>query len=244
MEPSWAVNIIAALLWLHGCSMLHAAELRSAEWDSHVLNSTQPSQILPWLFPAAPFADDLASAEFTLVEASLTLPCWVNGSLVAPNDIQVVIVPEDWVMEGFLPTLSDLYHPTIVDDLCDLFTFTNIDPNYVVGCQDFNRVDVSQWIRVFYDVESPVSEDLVDVQNWNESCCRPGAVSWTVNVSRLMRIWLAKRDPWSRRNATLPLLIFFKRSSPGPYPSKSFPGQRAQLNVTYWMDSKWHRVRP
>ena len=221
--------------------------LGSVVWNSQVFRLEQSSQIVPLLFSSPEFVEDLASAEFTLINASLTLPCSVNVSstrfafrskeMAASGGTEVFILPEDWIT--FLPAIMDVNVTVLVEGICDLFYYSVIEFEQVPGCQDWSRMEAWQRLRIFYDIGFPIGHTL-DPRSWSRQCLTSsGSVvygRWTVDISRLIRIWLAKRDPWARRNATLPLMILFKQTTLDPSDPNS--GIQAQLHFNYWMDSK------
>ena len=172
--------------------------------------------------------------DFSLLHASLSVPCSLvmsnespQSSVVVLSTPSVFVLPEEWI--NLLPTLTyAVYQRGSADvfNLCHLFHDDEID--LVPGCQDWSRIEAWKRLRIFYDLPFP----LGPIRQPHQQCTNG---SWTVDASSMMRQWMAQRPPWTRFNATLPIAILTDR---GSRPSAGLSGLEAQLELTYWMDSK------
>lgn len=214
---------------------------RTVTWSSAPTSLDPWRQIVPFLFPPPAFLDRWAKADFALLDASLSLPC----SLLQ-NQPDVVFLPEVWI--EFLPAL-EVGARHVADNgqqpqsgptspsfhMCDLFAASNVSRDIVPGCQDWNLLEAWKRLRIFYDIQSPISApDAATAQQ--RQCSDSGNVTWTITVSSMMKRWMAERSPWTRSNATLPIVMVSRQSLVGRQ-HRPIPVQ-AELHLTYWMDSK------
>ena len=206
-------------------------QVRTLTWTPRLFqpgrSSASSAQLIPLLFQPSSFIEEFATADFTLLSASLSLPC------VAPDQFQSswqgAILPEVWIQ--LLPVMLDA-NSTRVDSLCQFFS----SPDSVPGCQDWSHLEAWQRLRIFYDIQAPINITL-SYSDYVKQCPPASNLqdrTWNVNMTRLFERWLRHRDPWNRRNATIPLVIVAQQSRFSEYKS-----HQVDLQISFWMDSEF-----
>lgn len=247
LVAAWTV-VVQRPNGVNGClSGIFAQSLpRTVTWPSTPTIVDPSNQVVAFLFNPPTFLDRWSKADFSLLDASLSMPC-----SVLPNQPEVVILPEAWI--EFLPALEAGARQTAsrqqietAFDMCDLFAASNVSQDLIPGCQDWSRIEAWKRLRIFYDIPSPIS--AVDPSTAYQRQCHNTTtsdsdsdsdvisnVTWTISVSTLLNRWMADRSPWTRPNATMPIVIVSRRSVSGQ--NRPILVQ-AELQLTYWMDSK------
>lgn len=207
---------------------------RTVTWPSAPVTLDPSARTAAFLFHPPAFLDRWSKADFALFNATLTLPC-----SVVQHHPEVVLLPQVWIdflpgLEAGLRPVSDpsrLVHQT---EVCQLFGDETRD--LVPGCQDWSRLEAWKRLRIFYDVQTAVGVDDDTWTSHRSQCGNVANATWTVAVTRMMKRWMADRSPWTRSNATLPIVVFSKQSHDVRRADLSV--FRAVLNLTYWMDSE------
>ena len=201
-----------------------------------VVNIPSPSRLIPLLFRPPSFVERLASADFALHSANLSLSCMAPDQF--PSALQLAILPEVWIQ--FLPFMveraGDVFR-TPVRSLCQFFSASenngSVSANSVPGCQDWSSLEAWKRLRIFYDIEEPVSLTLLYSDYIRQCQPESSARTWNVSVTSLIETWLKHRDPWARRNATMPLVILSQQ-----LPYTDYRPEQVHLEIRFWMDSK------
>ena len=205
-------------------------QARTLTWTPKVFqngnSSFSSAQLIPLLFQPSSYIEQLATADFTLLSANLSLPCVAPDGF--PSPWQVAVLPEVWI--ELIPVMLNV-NLTRVDSLCQFFSA----PNDVAGCQDWSGLAAWQRLRIFYDIQAPINLTL-QYSDYVRQCSvesNSRNKTWSINVTGLIERWLRYRDPWSRRNATIPLMIVAQESRFSQYWL-----HQVDLRINFWMDSK------
>lgn len=205
-------------------------QTRTLTWTPKVFQnrggSLSSTKLIPLLFQPSSFVEQFATADFTLLSANLSLPCAAPDQFQSPW--QLAILPEVWIQ--LIPTMVDTNHSQ-VGSLCQLFD----NPDSVPGCQDWSRLEAWERIRIFYDIPKPINLTL-NYSDYSSQCLRETNTqnrTWSINVTPLIETWLRYRDPWNRRNATIPLMIVAQQSY-----SLEYHSHQVDLRISFWMDGK------
>lgn len=202
---------------------------RTVTWSSTPTILEPWRQVVPFLFHPPNFLDRWSKADFALINATLSLPC-----SVIQHQPEIVLVPEVWI--EFLPSLeagARQYQPART--MCDLFILSNTSRDFIPGCQDWNLIEAWKRLRIFYDIQAPIS--VPDAVTAHQRQCNNSAsddITWSVSVSSMIKQWMTNRSPWTRSNATMPIVIVSRR----PELQQRPVSVQAELQLTYWMDSK------
>ena len=211
---------------------------RTVTWSSSPTSLEPWHQVVPFLFHPPSFLDRWAKADFALLEASLSLPC-----SIFQNQPDVVLLPEAWI--EFLPALESgarraaAGQPTGLSaplHMCDLFAVSNVSQDIIPGCQDWSLLEAWKRLRIFYDIQLPISAPDAASAHQRQCSSDSGNTTWTIAVSPMMKRWMAERSPWIRPNATLPIVVVSRQSLVGRHHRPI--SVQAELHLTYWMDSK------
>lgn len=205
---------------LDGCTSTTFAQSqpRSLTWTSLPAAGDRWQRVVPLLFGPPPFLDRWKLADFSLISATLVLPCLAARP-------EVYAVPEAWI--EWLPSFEEGARALgVTGSMCDLIEASNVTLDEVPGCQDWGRIEAWRRLRIFHDIQQPVRADATA----DGERCADG--EWRVSVSSMLRRWMADRSPWTRQTAVLPVVLV----SPAPV-VRSGPLE-AQLHISYWMDSK------
>lgn len=213
---------------------------RTVTWTPEFFQQpgSSPSKMIPLLFQPSSFAERLGSADFTLISASLLLPCIQPDRIEGVDpEWEIVILPEVWLQ--YVPILlgSNASH---VKTICDLFRSSNtsLSAEHIPGCQDWSRLEAWKRLRIFYDIRTPVTQTL-HKSDYTPYCpieqLLAPSRTWNVDVTRIIQTWLRNRDPWARINATLPIILLSKQSRFSDYRPAHV---QVQLQLIFWMDSK------
>lgn len=235
------ICMIVGLQMVSACSIItlpqrHQSVVWSSQsWSSSLsVESLNSHKIVPLLFQPSNFADQLSSADFALLNAHLDLPCVLD--LNNSGGQELAVVPQLW-----LEHLQMVLHvnTTTVSEICQLFDHANISVDQVAGCQNWTLIEAWKRLRIFYDVTYPIrkiitkDDEQCDAHAADHSPQTAKRAKWSTDVTDIMQMWLAKRDPWARREAILPILIVFQQ------PVYNLPPQlQAELRIDFWMDSK------
>ena len=227
-------------------SIYAQSQPRTVKWTSAPTDpfgwwGNEQASLVPFLFSPPTIVERWTRTDFSLLHASLSVPC----SVLALDDFDnrqfnsftpsVFLLPEEWI--NLLPILTHAVYQSgraDVSNLCDLFDENQSD--FVPGCQNWSRIAAWKRLRIFYDLPSPLGpyRSLTDHHHHKmDQQCING--TWTLNASSMIRQWMAHRPPWTRFNATLPIIVMTDHRS---WPSNGLSAHQAELELTYWMDSK------